>query len=51
MENEPWSTIINYYYDNKNHRLKEISKSLNNIYNSDSCVVKYKYEDFLGKMP
>jgi hypothetical protein len=51
MENEPWSTIINYYYDNKNHRLKEISKSLNNIYNNDSCVVKYKYEDFLGKMP
>jgi len=48
MENETWSTIKNYYYDDKNQRTKEISKTL---YNQDSCVVKYKYEDALGKMP
>lgn len=48
MENETWSTIKNYYYDERNQMTKEISKTLDN---QDSCVVKYKYEDSLGKMP
>lgn len=48
MDYEKWSTIKNYYYDNKNQRIKEVNKTL---YNDDSCVVKYKYEEALGKMP
>ena len=48
MLNESWSMIINYFYDDKNQRIKEIKKS---IYNQDSSVVKYKYEAALGRMP
>ena len=48
MDYEKWSTIKNHYYDNKNQRIKEVNKTL---YNDDSCVVKYKYEEALGKMP
>jgi hypothetical protein len=48
ISNENWSTINNYYYDNENRRVKDISK---NPYFYDSSVVKYNYNDASVKMP
>lgn len=47
MNNIEWDYKINYYYEN-NNVIKEVK---NTFYKNDSCVVKYAYENSLGKMP